>query len=394
MYARNLSPTLILTDTSNNNKSKYRCPGCAARTCSLPCYKRHQQWAQCTGKRDPTKYVKKSQLATPAGIDHDYNFITSIERGVDRTERAVQERGLGAANAVGTGPRRGEITGYRYDVAGVQVIKAPKGLSRQRENNTHSSSKRHIVWTVEWLREDQPRILSETSEVQPLDAAYAAVTGQKVNKKRKRAPDIGAKASLQEPQDAEPNEEGETRPTRVAPEAEEAEHSSSGRASPREASIHDGPTRARVEREPTPDTDLAEAAHRCPDTPRADSQPVPLEQHFYLLKPRTNSTSHVLIPLSASATLGECLRGRTVLEYPTLYVLSHQPKTLPDNYVLEEVFLRQETQEQNEFEEMLKGHPEALRVLKNEANAEGNVCAVDDKAILDVLQKDLGSAGM
>jgi hypothetical protein len=138
---RDIWPTWWLTILSNTSRSKYRCPGCATRTCSLPCYKRHQQWAQCTGKRDATRYVKKSQLATPAGIDHDFNFLTSVERGLEKADRHVSDKGLGAATAPHTRLRKGEPSDQRYAAAGVTVVRAPKGLSRQRENDTHWSNK-------------------------------------------------------------------------------------------------------------------------------------------------------------------------------------------------------------------------------------------------------------
>lgn len=132
-----------LTYISNTNQFKYRCPGCSARTCSLPCYKRHQQWAQCSGQRDPTKFVKKSQLATPAGIDHDFNFLTGIERGIEKAEKTASAAAADSSSE--TQPKtRSQLAGNLYGrleaTAGVTIIKAPKGLSRQKENNSHPSS--------------------------------------------------------------------------------------------------------------------------------------------------------------------------------------------------------------------------------------------------------------
>lgn len=134
---------LKLTCTSNTEKSKYRCPGCSARTCSLPCYKRHQQWAQCSGQRDPTKFVKKSQLVTPAGIDHDFNFLTKIERDIEKAENVASAVASDASSE--TQPKtRSQLAGNLYGrleaAAGVTIIKAPKGLSRQKENNSHPSN--------------------------------------------------------------------------------------------------------------------------------------------------------------------------------------------------------------------------------------------------------------
>jgi hypothetical protein len=130
---------------SNINKSKYRCPGCAARTCSLPCYKRHQQWAQCSGQRDPTKFVKKSQLVTPAGIDHDFNFLTGIERDIEKAEQGLAEKTVVDSSTSHSwsqhkSSQKGQVNYQQLEAAGVKVIRAPKGLSRQKENKSHRSS--------------------------------------------------------------------------------------------------------------------------------------------------------------------------------------------------------------------------------------------------------------
>jgi len=124
---------------SNINEPKYKCPGCSARTCSLPCVKRHKLRADCTGKRDPTKFMKKSELATPAGIDHDYNFLSGIERDLEKADKSVAERGL----AVGLNARlkgdQSQKLDWQFSAAGVKVIRAPKGMSRAKENKTHRS---------------------------------------------------------------------------------------------------------------------------------------------------------------------------------------------------------------------------------------------------------------
>lgn len=85
--------------------------------------------------------MKKSQLATPAGIDHDYNFLTGIERGIERAEKQVEGGAFGTPSdprhdATARGP-----TDQQFLAAGVTVIRAPKGLSRQKENKTRRSKK-------------------------------------------------------------------------------------------------------------------------------------------------------------------------------------------------------------------------------------------------------------
>jgi hypothetical protein len=133
-----------LTSISNTNKHKYRCPGCSARTCSLPCYKRHQQWAQCSGQRDPTKFVKKSELVTPSGIDHDFNFLSGIERNLEKAEKKVAS--ATAADPPTEAQSKRERAGVSYrkieEAAGVTIIQAPQGLSRQKENKSHVSAQK------------------------------------------------------------------------------------------------------------------------------------------------------------------------------------------------------------------------------------------------------------
>ena len=108
----------------------------------MPCYKRHQQWAQCNGKRDPAKFVKKSQLATPAGIDHDYNFLTGIERGLEKAEKQLEDTDLGSRSDPRRNGKGRLLTNQHFADAGVTVIRAPKGLSRQKENKSRQNKNR------------------------------------------------------------------------------------------------------------------------------------------------------------------------------------------------------------------------------------------------------------
>lgn len=106
------------------------------------CSKRHKVRAQCSGVRDPAAYVKKSELATPAAIDRDYNFLVGVERHLDRAEQDILERGLPAleSEARDKGRQRWKKAennlANAIETAGVTVEKAPAGLQRHRENMT------------------------------------------------------------------------------------------------------------------------------------------------------------------------------------------------------------------------------------------------------------------
>ncbi|KAF2018926.1 hypothetical protein BU24DRAFT_458654 [Aaosphaeria arxii CBS 175.79] len=374
-----------LCSSCNVNQPKYRCPGCAARTCSLPCYKRHQQRAQCTGKRDPTKFVKKSQLATPAGIDHDFNFLTGIERDLKKAESDVQER----LPSVSGDPRRsapkGLVTDKRLADAGVTVFRAPKGLTRQRENKTHLSGKRHIVWTVEWLHEDKTRLLSEFSETQPVGEAYRNLIGetsQKSSRKRKRE----AQENKRETQDVAPVDEVRAG---VLSDDEKSELLPSGRRSPSvveesgasvsAASTTEAITSAKVEGHDGSSSHVDEQLSKSA-TPR---------HHYFLLKPRTTANRPVLIPIQPTSTLSASLRGRAILEYPTIYVLT-RPDPPAEKFMLEDEYSTHEREEQKEMEDIMTNHPETLRKLAEEQAEAAKDDEVDSEKVLHVLKQDLG----
>ena len=112
-------------------------------------------------------------MATESAFDRDYNFITSVERSVERAERDAENRGIrierdhsdDIANrkrkrGVGAdipeterGLAKGEAAILRRAAdAGVTIIKAPKGMSRQKGNSSRWFSKyacSSMVW-VDW----------------------------------------------------------------------------------------------------------------------------------------------------------------------------------------------------------------------------------------------------
>jgi len=46
----------------NTQPSKYTCPGCSIKFCSLVCSKQHKSESKCTGERNPTQFVDLKQF--------------------------------------------------------------------------------------------------------------------------------------------------------------------------------------------------------------------------------------------------------------------------------------------------------------------------------------------
>jgi hypothetical protein len=147
-------------------------------------------------------------------------------------------------------------------------------------------------------------------------------------------------------------------------------------------------------RGPNLDAKVAETFDTSLHIDGTDSESIPSEYNFFLLKPQTSASRYVLIPISSSATLGQCLRGRTVLEFPTIYAFPDTLTSLPEGFMLEEEYMKEEGEVQREFEHLLKhAHPETLLAL-NDTGDDGNEKAgdeLDSRKILDVLQQDLGN---
>ncbi|KAF1911855.1 hypothetical protein BDU57DRAFT_523909 [Ampelomyces quisqualis] len=391
-----------LCSICNTTASKYCCPGCSARTCSLPCYKRHQQWAQCSGRRDPTKFVKKSQLVTPAGIDHDFNFLTGIERDIEKAEKGLQEGGDRTSTSAQSwsqaqSTRKGQTNYEHLESASVKVIRAPRGLSRQKENKSHrsnnkrASSARIIIWTVEWFDDRKMRLLTETSSTCPVETAQPFVSrdSHKV-KKRKRHVDSYTTASFAT-KDVRPIAKDQGMPSQCDLNIEVVEKEPKLSTSGRRASH---PEEEKAEKAKA---ELAEADTTDYCDNGSSTKPMGhVDCGFYLVKPRTNSSKIVLIPLIPTATIGECLNGRTVLEFPTIYVLPKSTPQLPQEFMLEEDYLKQEGEERKEFDALISElDPEILQRLKADGQQPGPQTTyqeeVDSKEILDVLKKDFGA---
>lgn len=78
-------------------------------------------------------------------------------------------------------------------------------------------------------------------------------------------------------------------------------------------------------------------------------------------------------------------------EFPTIYYFPATTAALPEKFMRDEDYRKEEGEQQKEFEELMRDvDPEILRRLKdNKANSRDEE-EVDSKRILDVLKQDLG----
>ncbi|KAK8094142.1 HIT zinc finger protein [Apiospora hydei] len=356
-----------LCSVCRTREPKYKCPRCGTNTCSLPCVKRHKKWSSCNGQRDPTVYMPPAKLRTDAGIDHDYNFLTKIERSLEQTEKLlVEERGIlpdrAQQNGQSHGPphkkarlNKGQSRGRttleggsrswaraavrKLNTLGITVKHQPYGMTRPK-NNTTSFNKRTqtINWQVEWCFLDsaapstekpslQPeKLLNKTLDNVPMYLAYAdcreyhrrsqmSKKEKEQEKKQKQIEDAAADAE-------ETGEDNNGNATFGGQDWKDSTWTAAAVPVQRtDGCWHASTTTG--ERKPRK---LSERQRRAKDTKN--------EYQFYFHIPGTPSREpQKLIPIDADDDLASVLAGTEVLEFPSIYV-TRAGMRLPQGYQL------------------------------------------------------------
>lgn len=278
-------------------------------------------------------------MATPSGIDHDYNFLHSIEHRIERSEKEiVEERGLVKKmelELARQGPKDDRRRAHRNPAhqredfitkmlqsSGITVAKAPCGMSRNLENTSSwSKSQKCMNWQVEWIREADAggRILNKSIEKWPISDIYSLLLEEQRRKNMRpeeKAAEKKRKADESKERQAKKLKSDE-RLLDISP-----------------LSLFQDPTGAWNVILDRPIISNDAKLESQPFTPRKlDSK-----YQFYLHRPKTRSSyPKVLVPIDPTQSLGKVLENRTVLEFPTIYVF--ESKELPETFMLEKAYI-------------------------------------------------------
>ncbi|PNS14706.1 hypothetical protein CAC42_1728 [Sphaceloma murrayae] len=355
---------------------KYRCPRCpAVRTCSLSCYKRHQSRASCNGQRSETNYVKKSQLVTAAGFDHDYNFLTKIERAIQTPPRTTADQVDERPHKRRKKAAMGGMEKYCSENA-ITLERAPEGFQRAKNNETKFFQRsKKVCWMVEWVDEQGSRTTSRVLEDTPLGEAYRYMKKEQKRLLRQETTtthDAGKEvnASKECPQllPVDVNTPGPT--GSLAEQGSIAPTTTTPTDTGPDITVQGGQTRTDTE------------------------QPL----NFYLHLPRCISRNPVLATLSETSTITQCLTQRRILEYPTVYVLPQPADSLPDTYMSEGAYRRQ-LQDDNKNVNIAEIVRSAAAEVGGRSARTDELHALqeerlDEKAILEMLKRDVNAQYM
>ncbi|KAK4397530.1 hypothetical protein Sango_1589600 [Sesamum angolense] len=137
----------VLCEECKINPSKYKCPGCSMRTCSLPCVNAHKQRTACTGKRPVTNFVPISQFDDNL-ILSDYNMLEDVKRIADSAQR-MRVKLCGYSHFRLPFP----LKNLRRAAASrrTKLLFLSSGMSKREANQTYyNTRKKFISWTIEW----------------------------------------------------------------------------------------------------------------------------------------------------------------------------------------------------------------------------------------------------
>ncbi|CAK7901731.1 hypothetical protein CAAN3_05S07272 [[Candida] anglica] len=164
------------------NPSKYTCPACEVKTCSLNCIRQHKKDANCTGTVDQTKFLAKKTLSSDdAHINRDYNFLLQVGRKIHvgkddvksnarnvfkRQFRNGSNNNNNGSNNKRQKPQTPSVDPRTFLVNKVfpnepttavkrhntLVVQLPPGMSRAASNKSGYDKKMgSFIWTIEWV---------------------------------------------------------------------------------------------------------------------------------------------------------------------------------------------------------------------------------------------------
>ncbi|KAI0884613.1 uncharacterized protein GGS22DRAFT_163928 [Annulohypoxylon maeteangense] len=330
---------------------KYKCPRCGTRTCSLTCVKKHKKWSSCNGERDATAYIPREKLKTDAGIDHDYNFLTKIERSVERTEKILREEKEILPQEDTTsrpppnkrarlhkGQSRGRVTfeesSRRWDrnsiqrmrQLGINVSSVPYGMTRAKENKTSWNKRtRTMNWQVEWF---------EWKGIAPIEGDSNQDNNQKPKPSRllhKVLDEVPLYIGFAETQEYYRQRQlsDQERVKEKKQKASEGKKILAGSAQDVATTAWSGGECIMQDSGTTTWNNETLGSH-------ISEEPKDKYRFFYL-KPRTPSReSQKLVPLRPTDSLANILPDLDIVEFPTICILPSNSTAIPDGYVVVE----------------------------------------------------------
>lgn len=142
------------------NPSKYKCPRCSLRSCSLACVKSHKKRTSCSGKRDQTQFVPLSQFDDNLLLS-DFNLLEDVKRVAEAAKRARVKLCVHPKIRLPA-----YLKGLQNAAAKrkTRLWFLPTGMLRRERNKStlnHNYRNKSISWTIEWRFHSTDAVLLE-----------------------------------------------------------------------------------------------------------------------------------------------------------------------------------------------------------------------------------------
>ncbi|KAK7603559.1 hypothetical protein V9T40_003558 [Parthenolecanium corni] len=127
--------------------SKYTCPRCEVKTCSLSCVKIHKFELECSGIRDRTAFKSMKKFSN-LDLLSDYRFLEDIARTTLKYRKDINKRYTRFNTALPVQLFKLKRAAYSR---GVRLLYLPQNFSKHRENSTYFEWKSNkFYWRIEW----------------------------------------------------------------------------------------------------------------------------------------------------------------------------------------------------------------------------------------------------
>ncbi|CAE6450135.1 unnamed protein product [Rhizoctonia solani] len=140
-------PSTISQCALCSQTSKYTCPRCNTKTCSLACSKSHKSKDNCSGQRDKAKYVPMNEYGWGTLAD-DYSYLEDLGRDVATWGRDLSK---GKGKGKWKSPK---LEGLRVQLAArdVKIHFVAEGMEKRRLNQSSWDPRTKTIYlTVEFI---------------------------------------------------------------------------------------------------------------------------------------------------------------------------------------------------------------------------------------------------
>lgn len=140
-----------------SNASRYCCPSCSAKTCSLGCCRLHKERTNCDGKRVKTEFVPMSRF-TDAQLMEDLDYLQDIGRfvGLSRRDKLPMPSEMDEENTRNNVKKQKFVARFerlrRILLQRRTVLRVMPNfmLKHKRNRSIYVNKEDSVFWTVFW----------------------------------------------------------------------------------------------------------------------------------------------------------------------------------------------------------------------------------------------------